>query len=200
MFPRLEGPISNRMMFNGKERLVWSLNNYLGLANHPEVRKVDAEAAAQYGLAYPMGARMLSGQTEEHMKLEQGLADFVGQEAAYLYNFGYQGIVSTIDALVDRHDVIVFDAEIHASLMDGKRLHLGQSFKFRHNDMEDAERMIKKAQEVVAKTGGGILVITEGVYGMTGEAGNVGGLAELKKKYDFRLMVDDAHGVGVMGP
>ncbi len=199
MFPKLEGPISNRMMFNGKERLVWSLNNYLGLANHPEVRKVDAEAAAEYGLAYPMGARMMSGQSKQHMKLEQDLADFVGKEAAYVFNFGYQGIFSTIDCLVDRNDVIVFDAEAHASLIDGMRLHIGKRFMFKHNDMESAEKQLKHAQDVVAKTGGGILVITEGVFGMSGDMGDIKGLAELKKKYDFRLVVDDAHGIGTMG-
>lgn len=199
MFPKLEGEISNRMMFNGKERLVWSLNNYLGLANHPEVRATDAEAAAKYGLGYPMGARMMSGQSKEHMKLEQDLADFVGKEAAYLFNFGYQGIFSTIDCLVDRNDVIVYDAEAHASLIDGMRLHIGHRFVYKHNDMESCEKQLIRAQNIVAKTGGGILVITEGVYGMSGDMGDLKGLAELKKKYSFRLVVDDAHGIGTMG-
>ena len=199
MFPKLEGEISNRMMFNGKERLVWSLNNYLGLANHPEVRETDAKAAKEYGLAYPMGARMMSGQSKQHMQLEQDLADFVGKEAAYLFNFGYQGILSTIDCLVDRNDVIVYDAEAHASLIDGMRLHIGKRFVYKHNDMESCEKQLQRAQKIVAETGGGILVITEGVYGMSGDMGDLKGLAALKKKYDFRLVVDDAHGIGTMG-
>lgn len=199
MFPKLEGEISNRMIFNGKERLVWSLNNYLGLANHPEVRQADAQATQEYGLAYPMGARMMSGQSNQHIKLEQDLADFVGKESAYLFNFGYQGIVSTIDCLVDRNDVIVYDAEAHASLIDGMRLHIGHRFVFKHNDMESAEKQLQRATKITAQTGGGILVITEGVYGMSGDMGDIKGLAELKKKYSFRLVVDDAHGVGTMG-
>ncbi|MEG1499360.1 MAG: aminotransferase class I/II-fold pyridoxal phosphate-dependent enzyme [Bacteroidales bacterium] len=199
MFPKLEGEISNRMIFNGKERLVWSLNNYLGLANHPEVRQVDAQAAKDWGLAYPMGARMMSGQSNQHIQLENDLAEFVGKEAAYLFNFGYQGIFSTIDCLVDRNDVIVYDAEAHASLIDGMRLHIGHRFVYQHNDMESCEKQLIRAQKITEQTKGGVLVITEGVFGMSGDMGNIKGLADLKKKYAFRLVVDDAHGVGTMG-
>jgi 7-keto-8-aminopelargonate synthetase and related enzymes len=199
-FPRLEGELGPKMVFNGKEVLCWSLNNYLGLANHPAIRKVDAEAAAKWGLAYPMGARMMSGHTRLHEKLEHELADFEKKEDAYLFNFGYQGIVSTIDALLTRHDVLVFDAEIHACLMDGKRLHIGKSFSYKHNDIGSCEQKLKVATEVVKETGGGILLITEGVYGMTGALGILDQIAALKKKYDFRIMIDDAHGFGVMGP
>ncbi len=198
MFPKLEGPIGPRMMFNGKERLTWSLNNYLGLANHPEVRETDAQAAKDWGLAYPMGARMMTGQTKYHEQLERELAEYVHKESAYLFNFGYQGMVSTIDALVDRNDVIVYDAEAHACIIDGMRLHIGKRFVFRHNDMESCEKQLERATKIVEQTGGGILVITEGVYGMTGNQGNLKGIVELKKKYKFRLLVDDAHGVGTM--
>lgn len=199
-FPRLEGELGPRMVFNGKEVLCWSLNNYLGLANHPEIRKVDAEGAAKFGLAAPMGARMMSGHTRMHEHFEKELADFEKKEAAYLYNFGYQGIVSTLDALLTRHDVLIFDAEIHACLQDGKRLHFGKSFSFKHNDMASLEQKLKVATEVVKETGGGILVITEGVYGMTGALGDLAGIVALKKKYQFRILIDDAHGFGVMGP
>ncbi len=198
MFPKLEGPIGPRMMFNGKERLTWSLNNYLGLANHPEVRETDAQAAKDWGLAYPMGARMMTGQTKYHEQLERELAEYVHKESAYLFNFGYQGMVSTIDALVDRNDVIVYDAEAHACIIDGMRLHIGKRFVYRHNDMESCEKQLQRATKIVEQTGGGILVITEGVYGMTGNQGNLKGIVELKKKYKFRLLVDDAHGVGTM--
>jgi glycine C-acetyltransferase len=198
MFPKLEGPIGPRMMFNGKERLTWSLNNYLGLANHPEVREADAQAAKDWGLAYPMGARMMTGQTKYHEQLERELAEYVHKESAYLFNFGYQGMVSTIDALVDRNDVIVYDAEAHACIIDGMRLHIGKRFVFRHNDMESCEKQLERATKIVEQTGGGILVITEGVYGMTGDQGNLKGIVELKKKFKFRLLVDDAHGVGTM--
>ena len=199
-FPRLEGELGPRMVFNGREVLCWSLNNYLGLANHPEIRRVDAEAAAKYGLAAPMGARMMTGHTRMHEHFEHELADFEKKEAAYLFNFGYQGIVSTIDTLVNPHDVIVYDNEAHACLLDGIRLHIGNKYKYRHNDMEDLEKKLKVATEVVAKTGGGILVITEGVYGMTGALGDLAGIVALKKKYSFRILIDDAHGFGVMGP
>ena len=199
-FPRLEGEMGPRMTFNGREVLCWSLNNYLGLANHPEIRRVDAEAAAKYGLAAPMGARMMTGHTRMHEHFEKELADFEKKEAAYLFNFGYQGIVSTIDTLVNPHDVIVYDNEAHACLLDGIRLHIGNKYKYRHNNMEDLEKKLKVATEVVAKTGGGILVITEGVYGMTGALGDLAGIVALKKKYDFRILIDDAHGFGVMGP
>ncbi len=199
-FPRLEGELGPRMVFNGREVLCWSLNNYLGLANHPEIRRVDAEAAAKYGLAAPMGARMMTGHTRMHEHFEKELADFEKKEAAYLFNFGYQGIVSTIDTLTNPHDVIVYDNEAHACLLDGIRLHIGNKYKYRHNDMADLEKKLKVATEVVAKTGGGILVITEGVYGMTGALGDLAGIVALKKKYSFRILIDDAHGFGVMGP
>jgi glycine C-acetyltransferase len=200
MFPKLEGEISNRMIFQGKERLVWSLNNYLGLANHPEVRQADAEAAAKYGLAYPMGARMMSGQTEYHEQLEKNLAEFVGKESTYLLNYGYQGMVSIIDALIDRKDVVVYDSESHACIIDGLRMHLGKRFVFQHNDIENFEKQLEHARKVSEKTGGGILVITEGVFGMAGDLGKLDKIAALKKQYNFRLLVDDAHGFGTMGP
>ncbi len=199
-FPKLEGEISNRMHFRGKEKLVWSLNNYLGLANHPEVRKVDTEATKEYGLALPMGARMMSGQTKLHEQLENELAAFVGKEAAYLLNFGYQGMVSIIDALVDRQDVVVYDSESHACIIDGLRMHLGKRFVFPHNDIDNLRTQLRRARKLTEKTGGGILVITEGVFGMSGDLGKLDEIARLKKEYDFRLLVDDAHGVGTMGP
>lgn len=199
MFPKLEGEISNRMVFQGKERLVWSLNNYLGLANHPEVRQADAEATARYGLAYPMGARMMSGQTEYHEQLEKELADFVGKESTYLLNYGYQGMVSIIDSLIDRKDVVVYDSESHACIIDGLRMHLGKRFVFQHNDMENFEKQLEHAKRVADQTGGGILVITEGVFGMAGDLGKIDKIAALKKRYNFRLLVDDAHGFGTMG-
>ncbi len=200
MFPKLEGELSNKMMFMGKERLVWSLNNYLGLGNHPEVRKADAEAAAQFGMAYPMGARMMSGHTKYHEQLEQELAAFVGREAAYLLNYGYQGMVSIIESMVDRKDVIVYDSEAHACIIDGMRLHFGKRFVYPHNDMANLEKELGRAKKITDQTGGGILVITEGVYGMSGDLGNLRDICALKDKYDFRLLVDDAHGFGTMGP
>ena len=199
VFPKLEGELSNKMIFNGKEVLVWSLNNYLGLANHPDVRKADAEAAKEWGLAYPMGARMMSGQTKYHEQLEQELADFVGKESAYLLNYGYQGMVSIINALVDRRDVIVYDSEAHACIIDGMRLHFGKRFVYPHNDMQNLEKELFRAKKITEKTGGGILVITEGVYGMAGDLGKLDKIVELKKKYNFRILVDDAHGFGTMG-
>lgn len=198
-FPKLEGEIQPQMKFRGKEVLNWSLNNYIGLANHPEVRKADAESAEKWGLAYPMGARMMSGQTSTHELLESQLAEFVGKEDAYLLNFGYQGMVSIIDSLVDRNDVIVYDSEDHACILDGMRLHMGKRFVYQHNDMESLEKQLKRAVKVAEKTGGGILVITEGVFGMAGDLGDLKGVVELKKKYPFRLLVDDAHGFGTMG-
>jgi len=200
MFPKLEGEIEPWMMFRGKKVLTWSLNNYIGLANHPEVRKVDAEAAKEWGLAYPMGARMMSGQTSKHEELEQQLADFVGKESAYLLNYGYQGMLSIIDSLVDRKDVIVYDSESHACILDGLRLHMGKRFVFRHNDMENLEVQLKHAERVAEQTGGAILLITEGVFGMAGDLGRLDKIVELKKKYNFRILVDDAHGFGTMGP
>jgi glycine C-acetyltransferase len=198
-FPKLEGDISNRMVFRGKERLVWSLNNYLGLANHPEVRKADAESAAKFGLGLPMGARMMSGNSDYHEQLERELAAFVGKEDSILVNFGYQAMVSCIDALVDRHDVIVYDSESHACILDGVRLHMGKRFVFTHNDIDSFEKQMERATKMTAETGGGILVITEGVFGMRGDQGKLKEIVELKKKYNFRLLVDDAHGLGTMG-
>lgn len=198
-FPKLEGDIGPRMTFNGKEVLNWSLNNYLGLANHPEVRKADTAAAAQYGLAAPMGARMMSGNSHLHLELEKQLADFVMKEDAMLLNYGYQGVFSIIDALVDRKDVIVYDAEAHACIIDGVRLHMGKRFVYPHNDMSGLEKQLQRATKLANETGGGILVITEGVFGMSGQMGDLQGIAELKKKYNFRLLVDDAHGFGTMG-
>lgn len=199
VFPKLEGPISNRMKFDGKEVITWSINDYLGLANHPEVRRADAEAAAEYGAAYPMGARMMSGHTDIHEQLEGELADFVKKEAAYLLNFGYQGMVSAIDALVTKDDVIVYDMDSHACIVDGVRLHLGKRFTFKHNDIESLEKNLERAHKVTEQTKGGILVITEGVFGMRGEQGKLKEIAALKAKYGFRFMVDDAHGFGTLG-
>ena len=198
-FPKLEGPISNRMNFNGKEVITWSVNDYLGLANDPEVRKVDAEAAAKYGSAYPMGARLMSGHTDLHEKLQNQLAEFVNKEAAYVLNFGYQGILSTIDSLVSKNDVIVYDIDSHACIIDGVRLHLGKRFTYQHNDMESLEKNLNRASKIAEETNGGILVISEGVFGMRGEQGKLKEIVELKKKFKFRLLVDDAHGFGTLG-
>lgn len=198
-FPKLEGEIAPRMQFNGKTVLTWSLNNYLGLANHPEVRKADAEAAAKWGLAYPMGSRMMTGNTALHEELEQRLAKFVGKEDAFLLNYGYQGIMSAIDAILDRRDVVVYDSLSHACIIDGVRLHMGKRFVFPHNDIEALEKQLQRAMKIVEKTGGGILVITEGVFGMEGTQGKLKEIVALKEKYPFRLMVDDAHGFGAMG-
>jgi glycine C-acetyltransferase len=200
MFPKLEGEIAPRMIFRGKEVLSWSLNNYLGLANNPEVRKADAEYAEKYGLAYPMGARMMSGQTSVHERFEKMAAEFEGKEDAFLLNYGYQGMISIIDALVCRHDVIVYDSESHACIMDGLRLHFGKRFVYAHNDIESCEKQLQRATKITNETGGGILVITEGVFGMAGDLGRLDKIAALKKKYEFRLLVDDAHGFGTMGP
>ncbi len=199
VFPKLEGPISNRMQFNGQEVITWSINDYLGLANHPEVRKVDAEAAKEYGMAYPMGARMMSGHTKFHEQLEEELADFVSKEKAYLVNFGYQGMVSAIDALVTKNDVIVYDMDAHACIIDGVRLHHGKRFTFRHNNIESLEINIKRAVRLATENHGGVLVISEGVFGMRGEQGILKEIVTLKKKYHFRLLVDDAHGFGTLG-
>jgi glycine C-acetyltransferase len=198
-FPKLEGDIGPHMKFNGKEVLNWSLNNYLGLANHPEVRKVDAEAAAQYGLGHPMGARMMSGNSVHHIALEKQLAEFIGKQDVMLLNYGYQGVISIIDSIVDRKDVIVYDAESHACIIDGVRLHMGKRFVYQHNDMESLDKQLQRATKLANETGGGILVITEGVFGMSGKQGDLKGVVELKKKYNFRLFVDDAHGFGTMG-
>lgn len=198
-FPKLEGEIAPRMKFQGKEVLTWSLNNYLGLANHPEVRKADTEAAAQYGAAYPMGARMMSGQTSLHEKLEDELAAFVKKEKAYLLNYGYQGIMSVIDSLLDRKDVVVYDSECHACIIDALRMHMGKRYVFPHNDIENCEKQLERATKLANETGGGILVITEGVFGMTGDQGKLKEITDLKEKFDFRLLIDDAHGFGTMG-
>ncbi|WP_236980067.1 aminotransferase class I/II-fold pyridoxal phosphate-dependent enzyme [Membranihabitans maritimus] len=199
IFPELEGDIGPRMKFKGKEVVVWSVNNYLGLANHPEVRKADAESVANYGLAYPMGSRLMSGQTSKHAQLEKELAEFVGKEDAFLVNFGYQSMVSAIDALVTRRDVIIYDDGSHACIVDGVRLHVGKRFTFLHNDVDNLVKQLERATAITEKTGGGILVITEGVFGMQGEQGAVKEIVKLKDRYDFRILVDDAHGFGVLG-
>ncbi|CAN5383125.1 aminotransferase class I/II-fold pyridoxal phosphate-dependent enzyme [soil metagenome] len=199
MFPKLEGEIAPRMKFRGKEVLTWSLNNYLGLANHPEVRKVDAESAAEWGLGYPMGARMMSGNSVHHDQFEQQLASFVKKEAAMLLNYGYQGILSVIDALVDRKDIIVYDGESHACIVDGVRLHLGKRLVYPHNDINNLEKQLERATRLTQETGGGILVITEGVFGMSGNMGKLKEIVALKQTFNFRLLVDDAHGFGTMG-
>jgi len=198
-YPKLEGEIGPHMQFNGKEHLVWSLNNYLGLANHPEVREADADAAADYGMAYPMGARMMSGNSRHHEELESALAAFVGKEDAFLLNYGYQGMLSIIDSLADRNDVIVYDAESHACIIDGLRLHMGKRFVYQHNDLESCEKQLERATKLTEQTGGGILLITEGVFGMSGAQGKLKEIVALKDKYNFRILVDDAHGFGTMG-
>jgi glycine C-acetyltransferase len=198
-FPKLEGDIGPHMIFRGKEKLNWSLNNYLGLANHPAVRKADAEAAANFGFAMPMGARMMSGNTNAHEQLENELSAYVDKEDTILCNFGYQAILSAIDCLVDRHDVIVYDSESHACILDGVRLHMGKRYVFKHNDIEDCEKQLHRATKLANETGGAILVITEGVFGMRGDQGKLKEIVELKKKFNFRLFVDDAHGIGTLG-
>ena len=198
-FPKLEGPINNRMMFRGKDMLVWSINNYLGLANHPEVRKVDAEAAAEWGMGYPMGARMMSGQSAYHEKLEDELSDFMQKEDTFLLNFGYQGCMSAIEALVDRRDVIVYDSDSHACMVDGVRLHMGKRYVYKHNDMESFAKQLENAKQFVEGTGGGILVVTEGVFGMAGDQGKLKEIVAFKEQYKFRLFIDDAHGFGTIG-
>ncbi|MEP2023490.1 MAG: pyridoxal phosphate-dependent aminotransferase family protein [Reichenbachiella sp.] len=199
MFPKLEGPIAPRMQFRGKEVLTWSLNNYLGLGNMPEVREADTKATEDWGLAYPMGARMMTGNTKYHEQLENELGDFVSKESCMLLNYGYQGIMSIIDAVVNRKDVVVYDAECHASIIDGLRLHVGKRFVYLHNDMESLEKQLVRAEKLAKENGGGVLVITEGVFGMSGSMGDLAGVIELKKKFEFRLLVDDAHGFGTMG-
>ena len=199
VFPKLEGNISNRMKFNGKEVITWSINDYLGLANHPEVVKADAAAAAEHGMAYPMGARMMSGHTDFHEQLERECAEFVSKDAAYLVNFGYQGMVSAIDALVTKNDVVVYDMDSHACIIDGARLHQGKRFTFRHNDMESFEKNLIRASKKAEESNGGILVVSEGVFGMRGEQGKLKEIVALKQKYNFRLLVDDAHGFGTLG-
>jgi glycine C-acetyltransferase len=198
-FPKLEGEIGARMKFRGKEVLTWSLNNYLGLGNHPEVRKADAEAAKKYGMAYPMGARMMSGQTSKHEQLERELASFVGKQDAFLLNYGYQGMVSIIDAVCGRNDVIVYDSESHACILDGVRLHMGKRFVYPHNNIGNLRKQLERATKLATKQGGGILVITEGVFGMAGDLGKLDEITALKDEFNFRLLVDDAHGFGVMG-
>ena len=200
IFPKLEGELGGRMKFNGKECVVWSVNNYLGLGNHPEVRKADAEAAAKWGLAYPMGSRMMTGNTDLHCELEVELAEFVQKEEAVLVNFGYQGIMSAIDCILSRRDVVVYDSESHACIVDAVRMHLGKRFAYMHNDIDSLETHLKSAEKIVAKTGGGILVISEGVFGMRGDQGKLREIVALKEKYDFRFMIDDAHGFGTLGP
>ena len=199
VFPKLEGPIANRMKFNGKEVITWSVNDYLGLANNPEVREIDSEAAQRFGSAHPMGARMMSGHTDLHEKLEKILADLVNKESSYVLNFGYQGILSTIDTLVSKNDVIVYDADSHACIIDGVRLHLGKRFTYKHNDIESLEKNLIRASKVATNNDGGILVISEGVFGMRGEQGKLKEIVKLKEKYKFRFLVDDAHGFGTLG-
>lgn len=199
VFPKLEGELGPRMQFHGKDILNWSLNDYLGLANHPEVRQADTDAAAKYGAAYPMGARMMSGHTDAHEQLEKELAAFVMKESAYLLNFGYQGIMSAIDALVTKNDIIVYDVDAHACIIDGVRLHMGKRFTYKHNDLESMEKNLQRATKMALETGGGILFITEGVFGMRGQQGKLKEIVEMKKKYNFRLLVDDAHGFGTLG-
>jgi glycine C-acetyltransferase len=199
-FPKLEGELGSRMLFRGKEKIVWSLNNYLGLVNHPETRKVDTEAAAKWGMGNPMGARMMSGNSAQHEELEKVIAEFVKREDAMLLNFGYQGIMSCIDALVNRRDVIVYDGESHACIVDGIRLHVGYSYAYKHNNIEDCEKQLVRAAKMAEKNGGGILVVTEGVFGMSGNQGKLKELVALKQKHNFRLLIDDAHGFGSMGP
>ena len=199
-FPKLEGELGPRMKFRGNDMIVWSLNNYLGLVNHPDVRKADTEAAAKYGMGNPMGARMMSGNTAQHEELEKVISEFISREDTMLLNFGYQGIMSCIDALVNRRDVIVYDAESHACIVDGVRLHMGNRYAFKHNDIADCEKQLQRATELAAKNGGGILLITEGVFGMDGEQGILKEICELKKKFEFRILIDDAHGFGYMGP
>ncbi|WP_343486486.1 aminotransferase class I/II-fold pyridoxal phosphate-dependent enzyme [Allomuricauda sp. d1] len=199
VFPKLEGPISNRMKFQGKEVITWSINDYLGLANLPEIKRIDGDAALEHGTAYPMGARMMSGHTDYHEKLERELADFVNKEASYLLNFGYQGFMSVIDALVTKDDIIVYDVDCHACIIDGVRLHVGKRFTFMHNDVDSLEKNLERATKMAQETGGGILVISEGVFGMRGEQGILKDIVGLKKKFKFRLLVDDAHGFGTLG-
>jgi len=199
IFPKLEGELSNRMKFQGKETIMWSVNNYLGLANHPAVREADTQGAKNWGLAYPMGSRMMSGNTELHDELEKQLAEFEMKEAAVLVNFGYQGIMSAIDCLLSRRDVVVYDAGCHACIVDGVRMHSGKRFVFQHNDVASCEKQLQAATKVAEETGGGILVISEGVFGMRGDQGKLREIVALKDKYSFRLMVDDAHGFGVLG-
>jgi glycine C-acetyltransferase len=198
-FPELEGEIGSRMTFQGKERIVWSVNSYLGLANHPEVREIDAKASEEYGLAYPMGSRMMTGQTSKHAELEQKLATFMGKEKAFVLNFGYQGIMSIVDSLLDRKDVVVYDKDCHACIYDGIRMHLGKRLPFEHNDMASFAKQIERAEKEAEKSGGGILVISEGVFGMRGQQGKLKEIVEFKKDYNFRLLVDDAHGFGTLG-
>jgi glycine C-acetyltransferase len=198
-FPKLEGEISAHMKFRGKEVLTWSLNNYLGLGNHPEIRKTDAAAAAEYGMAYPMGARMMSGQTKKHEELERALASFVQKEDAFLLNYGYQGMASIIDAVTTRNDVIVYDSESHACILDGMRMSLAKRYVFPHNNMENLEKQLERAVKRADQQGGGVLVISEGVFGMAGDLGNLKAICDLKDKFNFRFLVDDAHGFGTMG-
>ncbi|TNE59326.1 MAG: pyridoxal phosphate-dependent aminotransferase family protein [Bacteroidetes bacterium] len=199
MFPQLEGELGNRMTFKGKEMVCWSINNYLGLANHPEVRKADAEAAARWGNAYPMGARMMSGETKLHKQLETGLAHYVGKEDGYLLNYGYQGIMSVIDSILTRRDVVVYDAESHACIVDAVRMHMGKRFAYTHNDIVSLDKNLERATKIAAENGGGVLVITEGVFGMRGDQGKLREIVALKEKYKFRLLIDDAHGFGMLG-
>lgn len=200
MFPKLEGDLGPRMQFKGREVIMWSINDYLGLGNDPEVRKRDTLSTEKWGLAYPMGARMMSGQTEKHEQFEKEIAEFEGKEAAYLLNYGYQGVFSIIQSLVDRHDVIVYDYESHACIVDGVALHTGKRFVFKHNDIDSLKTQLEHAERITEKTGGSILVISEGVFGMRGDQGILKEIVDLKKEHEFRIFVDDAHGFGTLGP
>ena len=199
IFPKLTGELKSKMQFNGREVICWSVNNYLDLGNHPEIRKVDAQASEEWGLSYPMGSRMMSGNSDLHDQLESELAEFVQKEAALLLNFGYQGIMSAVDALVDRHDIIVYDSECHACIVDGVKMHLGKRFAFQHNDIASLDKCLERASNLIEDTDGGILVISEGVFGMRGDQGKLKEILALKSKYEFRLLVDDAHGFGTLG-
>lgn len=197
-FPRLEGPLGPVMKFNGKDVVVWSINDYLGIGGREDVRKFDGEMAARHGLSTPMGARLMTGNTTQHEKLEEELADFVHKPSALLLNYGYQGIMSVIHALVDRNDFLIYDELSHACIVDGKQLAMAEKFVYKHNDIESLEKQLERAHRK-AKPDSSILVVTEGAFGMTGDLGNLEEIVALKDKYPFRLLVDDAHGVGTMG-
>lgn len=199
-FPKLEGEIGPHMYFRGKEMIIWSLNNYLGLANHPEIRRIDSEAATEWGFAAPMGSRMMSGNTNYHEQLERELSLFEQKEDTILFNYGYQGMVSMIDTLLSRHDVAIYDAECHACIIDGLRQVPSKRYAYKHNNIEDLAKQLERAQNLLGEDSqGGILVISEGVFGMAGDQGKIKEIIALKEKYNFRLLVDDAHGFGTLG-
>ena len=197
-FPKLDGPIGPEMKFNGKDVVVWSVNDYLSVGNHPRIREVDKNAAEKYGLSAPMGARLMTGNSDEHEALERELADFIHKPKALLLNYGYQGIMSVIHSLVDRNDFLIYDELSHACIVDGKQLAMAEKSVFKHNDMESLEKQLKRASKKL-KPNSSILVVTEGVFGMTGDLGKLKEIIALKEKYPFRLLVDDAHGFGTLG-